>query len=271
MNKTYSLKQQGFSLIEVMVAMAIGIILLGAVSYLFIGGQRLNRTQDDVSRIQENGRIAQDILGKAIRLAGSRTQTQIEEERYFSVDPNDALKTDRPLTNGTTTVINPIDITNNAGAGADSFTVRYHAQLGGERDCSGTTVAADSMIVQTYSINTSSQLVCTSGVTTTVLVEDVVDMQITVGIDTGGPAGIEPDGNLDSYVTANSIAARDYSLKPWSSPIAAMRLSLLIRSANTKAATNFQTYTFNGATVTATDLRLYQAYTATYNLRNLTK
>jgi type IV pilus assembly protein PilW len=64
--------QFGFSLIELMVAMVIGlIILLGLVS-LFTNVSSLNRTQSGLSMLQENGRYAISRLKQDIENAGSK-------------------------------------------------------------------------------------------------------------------------------------------------------------------------------------------------------
>lgn len=61
---------QGLSLIELMVAMVIGMLIVGGVLYLFQGSRQTFRQGDAMARVQENGRIAIDILGDAVRLAG---------------------------------------------------------------------------------------------------------------------------------------------------------------------------------------------------------
>lgn len=63
-------KQPGFGLIELMVAMTIGLILLGGIGYVFIGSRAAFRTTDNLSRIQENARYALDMMSRDIRMAG---------------------------------------------------------------------------------------------------------------------------------------------------------------------------------------------------------
>ncbi len=59
----------GFTLIEMMVAMAIGLVLiLGAVN-IYGQGRQSFRTAESVARIQENARFALDMMGPDIRLA----------------------------------------------------------------------------------------------------------------------------------------------------------------------------------------------------------
>ena len=61
---------RGFTLVEMMVAMAIGLVLiLGAVN-IYGQGRNSFRTAESIARIQENARFALDMMGPDIRLAG---------------------------------------------------------------------------------------------------------------------------------------------------------------------------------------------------------
>lgn len=64
--------QAGFSLVELMVAITIGFIVIGAVGYLYIGSRGAFRTTDNMSRMQETARYAMDTLTRDIRMAGYR-------------------------------------------------------------------------------------------------------------------------------------------------------------------------------------------------------
>lgn len=63
-------RQRGLTLVEVMVAMTIGIILLLALGTLFANSTRVFKANDDFSRMQENGAYALNALGEDIRQAG---------------------------------------------------------------------------------------------------------------------------------------------------------------------------------------------------------
>lgn len=63
-------KSRGVSLVELMIAMTIGLVLLGGIAYIFLGSQQTFRTQEDFSRIQENVRYALDQVGVDVRMAG---------------------------------------------------------------------------------------------------------------------------------------------------------------------------------------------------------
>jgi type IV pilus assembly protein PilW len=66
-NKYY---QTGMTLIEIMVALLIGLFLMGGVMEIFINSKQTYRMQENLSRLQENGRFALDFLANDIRMAG---------------------------------------------------------------------------------------------------------------------------------------------------------------------------------------------------------
>lgn len=64
------LRMRGLTLIEMMIAMALGVLLLAACAYFY--GSSLSSTQAtlDVSRLQESGRLVMELMGRDIRGAG---------------------------------------------------------------------------------------------------------------------------------------------------------------------------------------------------------
>jgi type IV pilus assembly protein PilW len=59
--------QKGFTLIEIMIALTIGLFLAAGAAQVFIGTKQTNRTQENLSRMQENARFAMYFLTKDIR------------------------------------------------------------------------------------------------------------------------------------------------------------------------------------------------------------
>jgi type IV pilus assembly protein PilW len=62
--------QRGLTLIELMVSITIGLLIVGAMSYLYIGTRGAYRTNENLARLQESGRFALDWLARDIRMAG---------------------------------------------------------------------------------------------------------------------------------------------------------------------------------------------------------
>lgn len=65
-----SRKQTGFGLVELMIAMTLGLVLLGGIGYVYMGSSGAFRTTDNLSRIQENARYALEVMSRDIRMAG---------------------------------------------------------------------------------------------------------------------------------------------------------------------------------------------------------
>ncbi len=221
--------QRGVGLVELMITMVIGLIILIALGYFFLGSRQINRVTDDVSRMQESGRNALELIGRAVRQAGYRNNP-------------DVAFTGTALT-GT-----------NAGAGeSDEITIQYDAQEGGEDDCEGTNVPTG-LVTYAFAVdNTVNPPVLTCN--GTVVVDNIEELQIDYGIDT------EKDGIIDTYKTDPTATEFGH--------VAAVRVTLLVRGPSPNITTNqSQTYTYNGNTLTETDGHLRQVYSATFTVRN---
>jgi len=64
------LTQRGLSLIELMIAMVIGLVLMLGVTQVFLSTRQVYSNQEAVSRIQESGRLALEFMSRDTRMAG---------------------------------------------------------------------------------------------------------------------------------------------------------------------------------------------------------
>ncbi len=60
----------GLTLIELMISVTLGLIITLAVGYLYTNSRQTYRVNDNVARIQENGRYAMEVVGRDLRMAG---------------------------------------------------------------------------------------------------------------------------------------------------------------------------------------------------------
>ena len=102
-------KNKGFSLIELLVGMAITSILVGALYRTFIGQQNTYNIEDQVVDTQQNVRVSIDQMVRKIRMAGYGGNTNILSA-FVNV-------------NGFTNIITPVHNANNVGTGDDSITI----------------------------------------------------------------------------------------------------------------------------------------------------
>ena len=82
--------QRGLSLIELMVAMVIGLVISGAVLQVFISNKNTFLLQNASGHLQENGRFALQYLAAEIRPAGVGMGVRLPEESICVVATNGA-------------------------------------------------------------------------------------------------------------------------------------------------------------------------------------
>jgi type IV pilus assembly protein PilW len=268
-HKSFMKHQHGVGLVELMITLVISLVLLGALTYFYLGSQQTSRANEDISRMQESGRNAMEILGKAIRQAGFRLD--VDQSLYIDTDNN----------------IGAIIGTDGGGVGVaalpDTITIRHdpvlvpdasNAVQGKEVTCLGNIKTSNNDTYDTYGkrevnkqlveysfsilnnalkCNSIAKNPATGG---QIIVDNIENMQITYGIGDGL-------GSITSY--KETPTAAEFS------QVTAVKVSLLVRGPSTGIAANkSQTYTYNGETVTATDGFLRQVYTSTFTVRNQT-
>lgn len=261
----YPVRQAGLTLVELMVAITIGLIVLLAVGSIYLSSRQTYRMQEDNARVQEAGKYALEVIGRSIRQAGANAEMNFSK----------TATTKQCNVAGTCVAIVGTD---GAASAADTLTVQFYAgreELNGgawiARDCTGGTAALGTVVSNTFNV-TGTDLRCTGSVGgVQPLVENVEDIQVVYGIDTdaSGSAGYR---SADQYVAAPTAAQ-------WPNVVAA-RVCVRIQSANNGLTTSPQKYlncagalgTATGAaaytTAVAGDLRLHRSFVATYNLRN---
>ena len=69
--KTAAMKQFGFSLVELMIAMTLGLVTIGAVGWVYLGTSQTYRSQDALARLQEGARYAFEVIGSDVRMTGA--------------------------------------------------------------------------------------------------------------------------------------------------------------------------------------------------------
>lgn len=61
---------RGFSLIELMIALILGLVVVAAAGGIFISNKRAFNATETIGRIQENGRVAFELMARDVREAG---------------------------------------------------------------------------------------------------------------------------------------------------------------------------------------------------------
>lgn len=116
--------QVGFSLVELMVALTIGIFLLGAVGIIYVNTTTTSRSSTLESQMNEDASLALELLQQQVRLAGF-SSVDNTGARLF---PGQAMSgCDGGFANNSAAFT--ALACNAAGAGPDAFSVRYEASV----------------------------------------------------------------------------------------------------------------------------------------------
>lgn len=112
----------GFSLIELMVALGISLFLIAGIGYVYTGSKQTYRVQDQLSRLQENGRLALEYLARDVRMAGywgCGTAGLNADTQFIPPTPPDKCTTPKDLL--TNTLNNPTSNGFNFGRYIEGF------------------------------------------------------------------------------------------------------------------------------------------------------
>jgi type IV pilus assembly protein PilW len=329
-------RQLGFSLVEVMVAIAISLILLTGVIQILASSKTSNRVLESSSRIQENGRFAIGFINDSARMAGflgchstGTIEYTINDPTSYNWDYATAIQGNEGDGSSWSPALDTL-VSGSVLAGTDVLVTRSVAYDGvnlvadstssqlvaanannitnGDimvvSDCSRATVfqvtnstiagnqvtithgtggswtpgnstadfptntysASDSqvarLVTSVYYIGTGASgspalfrqsTVAGGAMQAQELVDNVENMQVLYGEDTNS------DGIANRYVNADDVGDM--------ANVVSVRVSLLLRT-DDNISSSFQTYTYDGASVTATDHRMRRVFNTTIKVRN---
>ena len=210
-------RAKGFTLIELMVALAIGLLVTLVVLQAYLGGLGTQRAQTDAARAQESSRIAFDLLAHSLRQAGYKNPKapglgfcDSTTQRLATInDPATISPIAANLVGSTVTIAN----------NSDAVKVRYFGEglpVGpfttdnSIRDCLGNPVAPNTLAEDTFFVaadannNNEPTLFCytTNDATrgNVPLVAGIESMQILYGDDN------DADGIVNRYIHGGSIS-----------------------------------------------------------------
>jgi type IV pilus assembly protein PilW len=196
-------RQRGFTLIELMIAMLIGLFLLGGLLTLVAGMRTTFGMQGGLAQLQDSERLAMTLLADVIQTAG-----------YYPTPTVNTAVTALPVSGVYTTAGQSLYGTDGAAPG-DSITVRYlTAGNDGVIDCTGNTYTVATTLVNTFqltALGTTPQtyaLTCSlNGATAVQLISGVTNLQILYGVKTNTTSSGD---SIDSYLTATQVTAGGY-------------------------------------------------------------
>ncbi|WP_137917744.1 PilW family protein [Hydrogenophaga sp. 2FB] len=123
---SFVVHQRGMSLVELMVAMAIGLFLVGAVAAIYVAAANGSRASTLESQMNEDASLALEILQQQLRLAGYSDLDAKGERKFRGVG---ARGCDGGFSDNTADQDFDAMACSTASTGPDAIAVRYEATL----------------------------------------------------------------------------------------------------------------------------------------------
>ncbi|SCX73956.1 PilW family protein [Variovorax sp. EL159] len=194
-------RQRGLGLVELMVALIIGLFLLLVMGSVFLNMKQAFTSQDQLAQLQDSERLALTVLTTTVQASG-----------YFPDPLVNTAATDLPAATGAgygsfLAGQGVVGLSGTAGA-SDTITSRYMTASGdGIMDCLGNvnpiTSGANKLVMNTFTVSAAHELLCSTdgGTTTTPLVSGVTSLKVLYATDTAG------DGKALQYLDAATVTS----------------------------------------------------------------
>lgn len=270
--------QLGLSLIEMLIAMLIGIFLLAGISSSYVNSKTSSVKRNQASVLEDNGRIALETITDILEKTGYTPINAGPIPQQFITNTADVVVSTCP--GGSTNVIDPAVLTlttNGVGSASDSLGVIYHGDAGHFSDCTGNVLPVDcrllpppninalpvsARVYSSFSVdNTASTLNCSGSRSGTAvsIAEGVENIQFLYGIDTVDDGLVK----VDRYVNASEVAGL------WNS-VVSVQVAILVRSIEkVRSSPVSKQYTLLDTVVTSpTDRYQREVFSTTVRLRN---
>jgi type IV pilus assembly protein PilW len=200
-------RARGFTLVELMIAIAVGLFLVGGLLVLLQNFGGTQRNQAALAQLQDNQRIAMTLISEIVESAGYFPDPTVAGNTVTALFPAVGTGT----TFGAGQSIRGTRVSLDPG---DTLTVRFTT---GNNDtvinCAGgtNTSGANANYVNTFKVNTSGQLVCSMNGTDYTLISGLKRMDVTYGLKKDLTVD---DNNIDTYARADqftSVTAVDWT------------------------------------------------------------
>ncbi len=205
-------KQSGLSLIELLIAMIIGLFLLAGITTTYISSKKSSIERDQYSLLVDNGRIALEVMSNTLQHTGYTSSNGTPLEDKFIAAAADVKSVACGVPSVINTGIFPNNVTNDSNSG-DSVGVIFLGDSDVFTDCSGGTLPATCQLGPGLSINASKiysafyldaadeTLKCAGSRDNAaqLIAEGIENMQILYGVDAND------DNLVDRYVNANDV------------------------------------------------------------------
>lgn len=100
LNPSIANSSKGFSLVELMISITLGLLIVAATLSIFASNKQAYRTTENLGRVQENARLAFELLGNDVRESGGTQCSNSVSPTRAGIDVISVLSPSAPLASG---------------------------------------------------------------------------------------------------------------------------------------------------------------------------
>lgn len=270
--------QSGFSLVELMITLTLGLVISGAVIQVLVSSSVTNTLNQAVAQVQESGRFIMSRLSAEFYEVGRYDLVMATIDDSVDIVAEAAYVQNRPIAL-------PGDFASNASLGSEQTSNggsdKLVVSLLGTEDCTGNRhgyALNDEFHVVNYYFVTGSTLKCTgydgrvlrgmkaqvSSPATVVLLDNIESFQVQFGV---ADEITTSQGQAVRYVTADALSA----LRNTNQQVVSLHWAVLLKSyQNEVQQTQAQQFAMLNETAKTLDTsHYYQVFSKTLALRNM--
>ena len=275
-------KQAGLSLIELMIAVTIGLFLLSGIATSYITSVKSSSNRDQSSMLEDNARLALEVITNSLQhtgyASGKTIQNRFVERQAEIIEENCGSGIQNVEDNNIFPDRATFDVKDAANVETgDSITSVYYGDNRLNTDCAGGLLELDCQLASGVNENAkiynsfflakdaNDSLMCAGSKQTEqqVVAEGIENIQILYGVDSGTDA--DPHIKIDRFVNAKELFDNDLE-----DSVVSIQVAILVRSllpVNTKVES--KTYKLLDTEYkSANDKYRREVFTTTIRLRN---
>lgn len=201
--------QSGFTLIELVIAMVLGVFLIGGIIQIFINSKQTYRMQENLSRLQENGRFVMDFVARNNRMIdfrGCASRSGIVPN--VIIDPKNPNPNPVPasfsanISGGNNVTSNwstsACGASNDCVAGADQITYQFGGSCGG--------YLTGNMATNNANIQIAAANSCNINMYDVLLISDCSSSDIFIATSASSGSGVQTIAHANNQNTGNNLS-----------------------------------------------------------------
>lgn len=267
-------KNKGYSLLEVLVAMVIGLFLLAGIATSYIQSKKSYLLRNDMSALEDNGRFALELITRIVEHTGYSPNGRDINEQFFITESSDITPQTCPIELTSNVLKTSILRVISDDKKGDTLSTIFHADNIVFTDCAGNAIQPSCQLIpgsrnsneskvynSFYLDHQNNTLMCAGSrsAEAQVIAEGVENIQFLYGIKS-----LNNNKQISRYIKSSDLKGSD-----WSNVIS-VQIAILMRTLRkVKPQAEAKKFTLLNEVIETNDRYQHAVFNTTIQIRNL--